>query len=165
MQTLWAPWRMEYILQPKPDGCFLCEVFSADPSRDAEHLVLHRGAACAVVMNRYPYNNGHLLVAPYRHVAGVGDLNRAERLEMMDLLAAAVRVLTRTIHPDGFNIGFNLGKVAGAGLEAHLHQHIVPRWNGDTNFMPVLAEVKVIPQALEALRDVLAKAFAEDLAP
>ncbi len=148
-QSLWAPWRMEYILAPRGGACFLCEAFAGDDDRAT--LVLLRGASCAVVMNRYPYNNGHLLVAPFRHVAEPADLSRGERAETMDLVERCVALLRRTVSPDGFNIGINLGKAAGAGLEAHLHTHVVPRWNGDTNFMPVLGGVKVIPQALDEL--------------
>lgn len=147
--ALWAPWRMDYILGPKDGECFLCAAARATDDR-AAHVVL-RGAVCFGLLNRYPYNNGHLLVAPYRHVSGLDELTDAERLELMTLSDALVRRLREKIHPDGFNLGLNLGKVAGAGLESHLHLHIVPRWNGDTNFMPVLADTKVIPQALDDL--------------
>lgn len=150
-KALWAPWRMEYIGRPSEPGCFLCDIFASDDDR--ANLVLFRGRSTAIVMNRYPYNNGHLMVAPYRHVAELGQLNADERAETMDLAAAAIDALRRTIHPDGFNMGINLGRVAGAGLETHLHTHVVPRWNGDTNFMPVLAGIKVIPQTLEELWD------------
>jgi ATP adenylyltransferase len=159
MDTLWAPWRMDYIQGPKQDGCFLCEILRAGGD-DRANLVLKRGRACAVVMNRYPYNNGHLMVAPYRHVAALADLTPEERVEMMDLLAASVAALAAAMSPDGFNAGINLGRVAGAGLETHLHQHLVPRWNGDTNFMPVIAETKVIPQALDDLWTALRPRFA-----
>ncbi|MBU4460994.1 MAG: HIT domain-containing protein [Verrucomicrobia bacterium] len=158
METLWAPWRIEYIKEAPKGGCFLCDILRAGGD-DRVNLVLKRGAVCAVVMNRYPYNNGHLMVAPYRHVARLADLTPEERLETMDLLDRSVEVLTSTIRPDGFNIGINLGRVAGAGLETHLHTHIVPRWNGDTNFMPVIGDTKVIPQALDDLWVTLRAAF------
>jgi ATP adenylyltransferase len=153
MEQLWAPWRMEYILQDKPDGCFLCDI-PADVA-DRETLLLKRGHHGAIVMNRYPYNNGHLMVFPFRHVSTLGDLSPDERLEIMDLLDQAVAALTQVAAPQGFNVGINLGKVAGAGLEEHLHVHVVPRWEGDTNFMPVTTDVRVIPQALTDLWDQL----------
>ncbi len=150
MQRMWAPWRMAYIMDSKPGpGCFLCDLFAAHADR--EHLVLRRGRLCGVVMNRYPYNNGHLMIAPYRHVADVADLTREERAEMMDWLAIAVGCLREAMRPEGFNSGINLGAVAGAGLKDHVHMHLVPRWGGDTNFMAVVGEVKVIPQMLDDL--------------
>ena len=156
MKALWAPWRMEYILGPKDTSCFLCgAIRSPSADRDREHLVLFRDRHGVIVMNRYPYNNGHLLVAPRRHVADLASLTRAERLTMMDLMDRGVRLLTKVMQPDGFNLGYNLGRAGGAGLEAHLHGHIVPRWNGDTNFMPVIGETKVIPQSLFDLYDLL----------
>lgn len=158
MQRLWAPWRMEYILKSRAEGCFLCEI--AQSGEDQKNLVLRRGAACLLLLNRYPYNNGHLMVAPYRHADTLEVLNDQERLELMSLAAAACTALNKAVHPDGFNIGINLGTPAGAGLKDHLHLHIVPRWEGDTNFMPVLAEVKVIPQALDDLWRQLSQALA-----
>lgn len=157
MDALWAPWRMEYILGDKDDGCFLCRILASGDDRN--NLVLKRGEHCAVVMNRYPYNNGHLMVTPYRHLSSLRDLTGEEKTETMELLTLAVEVLGRTIEPDGFNIGINLGRVAGAGLEDHIHTHIVPRWNGDTNFMPVTGSVKVIPQSLLDLWDSLCEPF------
>ena len=159
MEQLWAPWRMEYILQDKPGGCFLCDILAG--TDDRETLVLKRGRYCAIVMNRYPYNNGHLLVFPFRHASALADFSGAERLEIMDLLDQAVAALTRVAAPQGFNVGINLGKVAGAGLEEHLHVHVVPRWEGDTNFMPVTADVRVIPQALHELWEQLYPVFNE----
>ncbi len=158
MKPLWAPWRMDYIRQPKQGGCFLCDMFRA--AADRENLIVRRGPTCAIVMNRFPYNNGHLMVAPYRHFPDLAGLNDGERLELMHLIEKGVEALKAAVRPDGFNIGINLGRVAGAGLDTHLHLHIVPRWNGDTNFMPVLADTKVIPQTLEELRDQLAAALA-----
>lgn len=152
-KRLWAPWRMEYIASPKENGCFVCRAFEAEDDRAG--LVLKRGRACGILMNRYPYSNGHLMVCPYRHVGDVAELNPAERAESMDLLADAVAALRAVVQPQGFNLGINMGPVAGASLVDHLHTHIVPRWEGDTNFMPVVAGVKVIPQALDELWQLL----------
>jgi len=160
MKNLWAPWRMEFISTLREDtGCFLCDAAQGDvPAPDAPsgkaqetNLVIHRGKRCFAVLNRYPYSNGHLLIAPYEHKADLGDLDDETLLEIMTTARDAKKALTDVSAPDAFNIGFNLGKDAGAGLMEHLHMHVVPRWRGDTNFMPVLADVKVIPQALCAL--------------
>lgn len=147
--ALWAPWRMDYIAGPRSDECFLCA--AARPGREREHLVVRRRGPVFVLLNRFPYNNGHLLVAPVRHVAGLEDLAPEERLGLLDAADEALRALRACVRPEGFNLGFNLGRIAGAGLESHLHLHIVPRWGGDTNFMPVVGAVKVIPQALDEL--------------
>ena len=144
-EPLWAPWRLEYVQGGgDAEGCIFCAA-AAGEGRD---LVVRRGERAYAVMNLYPYSNGHLMVAPYRHLAGPGDLDEVERAELWRLLDEAVRALTAAMSPDGFNAGINLGRVAGAGVEGHLHLHVVPRWNGDTNFMPVLADVRVIPEAL-----------------
>ena len=156
-KTIWAPWRIEYILGEKEGICFLCRMFAEN--RDRENLVLKRGKTCAVVMNRYPYNNAHLMVTPYRHIEHLKDLTPEERLEMTDLSIEAVEVLKAELSPEGFNLGCNLGGAAGAGLKDHIHQHIVPRWTGDTNFMPVIADTRVMPQALMAQYDVLHPLF------
>jgi len=148
---------MEYILKSRQKGCFLCDIIQA--KADRKNLVLCRGKLCVLVVNRYPYNNGHLMVAPYRHVASLQVMNDAERSELLSLAATACTALKKAMHPDGFNIGINLGTTAGAGLKDHLHLHIVPRWEGDTNFMPVMAGVKVIPQSLDALWRQLRKAL------
>ncbi|MCD6405554.1 MAG: HIT domain-containing protein [Planctomycetes bacterium] len=151
MKRLWAPWRMKYIEEiPKTDGCFLCEAAEAGEAGD-ENLVVWREDLALCVMNRYPYNNGHLLVAPCRHEGEIGSLCEEERAALFGGLVRAKDLLQKVMSPDGFNIGLNLGRVAGAGLESHLHFHVVPRWNGDTNFMPVLADTKVIPEALSDL--------------
>ena len=147
---------MTYIGTAKDTGCFMCDICK---SRDDEaHLVIKRGKKCVLVMNRYPYNGGHLMVAPKRHVATLKDMNSAEQLEMMQMTAEATELLRKVSRPDGCNIGVNLGEAAGAGLKDHIHMHIVPRWSGDTNFMPVFADIKIIPQALEELGDLLRKA-------
>jgi ATP adenylyltransferase len=157
MDQLWAPWRLAYVAAAKPptgnDPCFICQGLAAADNRAA--LIVHRTPASAVLLNRFPYNNGHLLVAPRAHKGQLGELSADELLEIMETLRQMVRLLDRLMHPDGYNVGLNLGRVAGAGLPGHLHWHVVPRWQGDTNFMPVLADTKVISQSLEALYDLL----------
>ena len=154
-QQLWAPWRLSYVAEPdKSDGgCFLCRY--RDDNSDTKNHVICRSQSSLVVLNRYPYNNGHLLIAPLEHKATLDDLNDAEFLDMMNLMRRLTSVLSRVLTPDGFNIGLNLGQAAGAGLPGHIHWHVVPRWVGDTNFMPVLGNAKVIPQSLEALYELL----------
>ncbi len=158
MKQLWAPWRIEYILGKKPRGCILCE--KPRERRDEENYILLRGKLCYVMLNAYPYNNGHLMISPYRHVVSFDELSDDECMEMMRVLRLSLVALRKALSPDGFNIGANLGKTAGAGME-HLHLHVVPRWSGDTNFMPVLAETKVISEHLRATYQKLKKAFDE----
>jgi ATP adenylyltransferase len=146
MDKLWAPWRMEYILQEKPEGCIFCD--KPKENRDRENLILYRGIHSFVIMNFYPYNNGHLMVVPYRHTADLAGLSMQERVEMMELLGRCTTILTTAMNSQGFNVGMNLGRVAGAGVDDHLHFHLVPRWNGDTNFMPVTGHTKVLSQGL-----------------
>jgi ATP adenylyltransferase len=155
MERLWAPWRMEFILQEKDGGCFLCDAVAAGPEADRELLVLERGTSAFVIMNRYPYNNGHLLVSPKRHGGEFGEMTAGESAEVMALAQKWQRIICESMSADGFNMGMNLGHCAGAGVADHLHLHIVPRWNGDTNFMPVLADAHVVPQALAELYDKL----------
>lgn len=153
-QNLWAPWRMQYIrglgTELTDEGCFLCRDWN-EPDRDAEHHVLLRRRSTFLVMNRFPYTNGHLLVAHVRHVGDLTDLTDDELHEMMGLIRDAERALRATLNPQGFNIGYNIGACAGAGLPGHLHAHIVPRWSGDTNFMAVLDQTRVIPDALDTV--------------
>ncbi|MBI4260872.1 MAG: HIT domain-containing protein [Actinobacteria bacterium] len=148
MERLWSPWRMEYITAARDEstGCIFCELPERD---DAEALILYRGERGFVVLNAYPYNPGHLMVAPFRHVADLGELDDDEVLDVGRLLQVAERTLREEMSPDGFNLGMNLGRVAGAGVPGHLHWHVVPRWNGDTNFMPVVGETRVLPESLE----------------
>jgi ATP adenylyltransferase len=148
MQHLWAPWRMEFIKAPKPSGCFFCEAAAADPSNDATNLVLARAELTLVILNRYPYNNGHLMVAPNAHLADLEDLPAGTANELTALTQRSLRVLREVLAPQGFNLGINAGKVAGAGVADHVHQHVVPRWEGDTNFMPVVAQAKVLNESL-----------------
>jgi len=148
---LWAPWRIPYIRGlEKDDGCFLCHDF-AHPEEDEANLVLWRTGRSLVVLNRFPYNNGHLLVAPARHIADLTETSPEEMLELLQLVREAQRALSLAINPHGFNVGMNFGRCAGAGLPGHLHIHIVPRWNGDTNFMSVCSDTKVVSQSLADL--------------
>jgi ATP adenylyltransferase len=161
MDQLWAPWRLAYVANPKPpadDECFICRGLAQ--TDDRANLIARRGARSVVLLNRFPYNNGHLLVAPSAHKADLRALDDAEALEMQQTLARLVEVLTGLLRPDGWNVGLNLGRVAGAGLPGHLHWHLVPRWSGDTNFMPVVADVRVISQSLDSLYDLLVDALA-----
>ncbi len=139
------------------DDCFLCR--AARDEGEEKEIVIHRAPESFCIMNRYPYSNGHLLIAPYRHTGDLDDLTSSEMLEMMELLRMARAALTESVRPHGFNVGLNLGRAAGAGLESHIHWHIVPRWVGDTNFMPVFGSTKVIPQALHELADLLREAW------
>ena len=168
-EQLWAPWRLGYILgeknppQPLDAGsllpganadCFLCH--GAPEGDDRQRMVVARGAQTITLLNRYPYNNGHLLVAPQRHLARLDELGDALQLELSQTISRMVGALETIMQPQGFNVGLNLGRAAGAGVPGHLHWHIVPRWNGDTNFMPAIAAVRTIPQSLEALWELLA---------
>ncbi len=160
MDRIWAPWRMTYIEGSiKPDGCIFCDFPRQD--RDAELHILHRGDRAFVILNAYPYTNGHLMVAPYRHGSDLNDLAAEELQEMMVLTRRCVNALKAAFGPDGFNVGMNMGHVAGAGIADHLHMHIVPRWNGDTNFMAVCGDVRVVPQHLSATYERLMKPFAQ----
>ena len=146
MKHIWAPWRIEYIRAEKPAGCILCD--NPKGKRDKQNYILYRGKNNFIMLNSYPYNPGHLLVAPYRHTANLEELTDEERDEHYRLVSRSIVVLKEVFQPGGFNMGANLGKVAGAGIDDHFHSHIVPRWQGDTNFIPVLGDVRVIPQAL-----------------
>ncbi len=157
MDILWAPWRIDYILSEKEKGCIFCP--GEDRSRDRERLILYVGSYSVVLMNKFPYNNGHLLVAPRRHIPDIISLTDEEAMEMFHMIRESTGILKEVMNPDGFNVGLNMGKVAGAGIEEHLHFHIVPRWNGDTNFMPVLGEVRVIPEHLRQTYDKLLPYF------
>lgn len=146
-----APWRIGYIRKLPTEGepaCFLCEAWGK-PDEDTARLVLHRSATGMILMNRYPYSNGHLMVVPGEHVSDLSDMSPEGRAELMEQIVLAERVIDATMNPQGINIGFNIGRAAGAGLPGHLHAHLVPRWGGDTNFMHVVGQVRVIPQAME----------------
>lgn len=164
MEVLHAPWRIEYILGPKtPADGGSGSIFTriAQSSDDESNLVIARGRSCYAMLNNYPYNGGHLMIIPYREVPNFDDLLDDELLELMKLTRRCQHALTKAMQPHGFNIGVNLGKVAGAGIQEHLHIHIVPRWTGDTNFMPVLANTNVVPEALRETAAKLRAALAE----
>jgi ATP adenylyltransferase len=144
MKTLWAPWRMGYILSDKTGGCIFCELPKQD--NDRENLILYRSSHTFIIMNRYPYNNGHIMVVPYHHSPSLDGLNDETLLDFMKVTRHAVNSVRKAFMPEGFNIGINLGKVAGAGMETHIHLHMVPRWAGDTSFMTVFDDVRVIPE-------------------
>jgi ATP adenylyltransferase len=159
MKHLWSPWRLEYLQAPKADGCIFCRAVEGDDDRG--NLVLLRGERVFLILNRFPYNNGHLMVVPYAHVPSLEDLDAPTLVEMMLLLKQGLAALRSAMHPDGFNLGANLGHVAGAGVEEHVHFHVVPRWLGDTNFMPVVGDLRVVPQTWLQTYDQL-KAALED---
>jgi len=146
MEQLWAPWRIEYILQSEKGSCFLCE--KPKEENDESNLILYRGKGNFIILNSFPYNPGHLMVVPYRHISHLDEFTDEEAKEHFDLVKLGLKLLNEVIKPTGFNIGMNLGKVAGAGVDDHIHTHIVPRWQGDTNFMPVISNTKVLPEAL-----------------
>lgn len=158
MKQIWAPWRLEYIRSPREQGCIFCE--AAAGQGDRHTFVVARGARCFVIMNLFPYNTGHVMVVPYRHRSRPEDLDEDELLDLIRYTDYSLRVQERTLHPEGFNVGMNLGRAAGAGIDDHLHIHVVPRWVGDTNFMPVLGDVKVIPEHIDATYRRLVEGFA-----
>ncbi|MGQ9492897.1 MAG: HIT family protein [Anaerolineae bacterium] len=165
MKRIWAPWRMKYIAGEKPHNCVLCEALQA--SDDAAHYILYRGKKAVLMLNLYPYINGHLMVVPYLHVGDLMELDEETLSDMMLLTKKGLQALRGAMNnPHGFNVGINLGRVAGAGIQDHVHIHIVPRWEGDTNFMPVLADVRIIPESLDdtynKLSAALRKAERED---
>lgn len=161
MERLWTPWRMEYIksatTDDEPDGCIFCDLPGSGD--DERTLILTRSARAFVILNRYPYNPGHLMVAPFRHVGDLAELEDQELTETVVLVRESVRALRDEWEPNGFNVGMNLGRVAGAGVPGHLHWHVVPRWHGDSNFMPVIGQTKVLPELLEETYRKLRPAF------
>ncbi len=146
MEQIWAPWRIKYIQTEKPAGCILCE--KPKQNNDALNYILHRGDRNFIIMNSYPYNPGHLMIAPYRHIANLEELTGEELHEHFQIVSRSIKILKQVFNPAGFNIGINMGKVAGTGIDDHIHTHIVPRWQGDTNFMPVISDIRVVPEAL-----------------
>ena len=157
MDKLWAPWRIEYIRAPKGKGCVFCT--KSELGDDRDNLVLFRGENSFILMNLYPYSNGHLMIAPYQHTSETTDLSRTTNTEIMTLVNQSMEILKTTMKAEGFNFGANLGKAAGAGIEEHLHYHVVPRWTGDTNFMPVLGHTKVMVEGLQETWDILKPHF------
>jgi ATP adenylyltransferase len=163
-ERLWSPWRSEYVKGPEThseQGCPFCELPGRGPEHDAESLILHRGDKTFAILNAYPYNPGHLMAVTFRHVAGFDELTADELHELADLCQRAVRALKACMGPHGFNVGINAGTVAGAGISDHIHQHVVPRWGGDTNFMPVVGRTRVLPELLTETYERLAPAFAD----
>jgi ATP adenylyltransferase len=160
-QKLWAPWRLEYIRRPGSDECIFCRAASPE-GEDEENHVVHRGERCFVLLNAFPYASGHLMIAPYEHVPSIEDLEPGALTELMALSQRALAALRANYGPEGFNLGINLGKVAGAGFEDHVHLHVVPRWGGDTNFMPVVGDTRVLPQAVHESWVELRERFAQD---
>ncbi len=158
MKKHWAPWRMAFILGPKDKACIFCNLPKLKNDRD--NLILYRGRYNFVILNKFPYNNGHLMVVPYRHIKDPYNLKRPENTEMMELFGITHRALEQTMHPQGHNMGMNLGTAGGAGIRDHLHLHVVPRWAGDTNYMPILADTKVLVEHLSETYDRLAPAIA-----
>jgi ATP adenylyltransferase len=156
MEHLWTPWRLEFVTGAKPSGCIFCD--KPKENRDRENLILFRGMACFVILNRFPYNNGHLLVVPYAHQPDLPLLPAKTAAEMMQLTQHCISVTRALLHPQGFNIGMNIGQCAGAGIADHVHLHLVPRWEGDTNFMTVIPDTRVIPELLEQTYDRLIEA-------
>jgi ATP adenylyltransferase len=158
-QRLWAPWRLEYIKATKTGACIFCEKLATGDDEAA--LIAHRGRRCFVILNAFPYNNGHVMVAPYEHISALEGLDPESSTEMMELVQLSLRAIASAYGPDGYNVGLNQGKIAGAGVEGHVHIHVVPRWTGDTNFMPVVAETRVLPEELGATWRSLRASFAE----
>jgi ATP adenylyltransferase len=157
MHKLWAPWREKFIFGPQEKGCIFCKRLKQ--KKDSQNYILYRGKSCFVIMNLYPYNTGHLMVVPNRHVGKLQGLTEAESLELMAASARSVSALQKALKPQGFNLGMNLERAAGAGIAGHLHLHVVPRWNGDTNFMPILAQTKVLSLSLKSVYAKLKKSF------
>jgi ATP adenylyltransferase len=158
-RPLWAPWRIDFIRSDKENRCFLCVTDSPSDTYE-EKLIIARGKEVFVILNRFPYNSGHLMIAPYRHIGDISELTASERAELFDVTVAAKNVLQKLMRPEGFNAGFNLGTAGGAGVADHIHFHVVPRWNGDTNFMPVLDDTRVVPEALEKTAGLLRENWA-----
>lgn len=161
MQHLWTPWRSVYMEEKKDKSrCIFCDAVR-DPASDERNLVVFRGAACIAILNKYPYTSGHLMIAPFLHVSRLAGLSAAAADEMMQLVRRAEQALQRAYHPDGLNVGMNLGEAAGAGIDQHIHMHVLPRWNGDANFMTCVAETRIIPEALEDTYSKLRDEFAQ----
>ncbi len=150
MKKIWAPWRSKFIYHKKNKGCIFCTKPRAH--RDKENLIIERGRTVYALLNLYPYNNGHIMLAPYRHVKNITALTPNELVELFGMLKGTLKILHKALKPHGYNVGFNIGRIAGAGYDKHVHLHVVPRWLGDTNFMPVIGDTKVISESLEGLR-------------
>ncbi len=160
MENMWAPWRMEYVSTSgsKTEGCVFCNVVKED---DKKNHIVYRGKYCYVILNKFPYNNGHMMIVPYSHTGDLLELSEDEQAECHQLINKSILVLREVLNPDAMNLGMNLGKAAGAGIAEHIHYHILPRWDGDTNFMPVLAGTKVISESLDATHIKMSRKFKE----
>jgi ATP adenylyltransferase len=152
---MFTPWRKKYILSTKSDKCIFC----ADESKDEENMVVYRSEYCFVIINKYPYNNGHLMVVPNRHIKQLNDLAEVEMTDLFNIVKLTEKVIIKEYNPEGINIGINIGKAAGAGIDEHLHVHLVPRWNGDTNFMTTISETRVIPEDLNETYNLVKNQF------
>jgi ATP adenylyltransferase len=159
LSRLHAPWRIKYIAMPKTDECIFCT--KPREGKDEDNYIVHRGPKCFIILNMFPYNTGHVMIAPYRHISSLEDLTDDESLDLMRLTSLALKILRKAYAPDGFNIGVNIGGAAGAGIADHVHLHVVPRWIGDTNFMVVISNTKVIPEMLKSTFEKLKKALFE----
>jgi ATP adenylyltransferase len=157
MERIWAPWRVSYIRQQKPSGCIFCDKPKED--RDKENFILYRGNKNIIIMNAFPYNPGHLMVVPFRHICKLEDMTPEERNEHYEMVSWSVGILREVALSECFNIGMNLGRTAGAGIDDHIHTHIVPRWNGDNNFMPVIADIRIISESMEDIYERLREKF------
>lgn len=160
-RPLWAPWRVEYVTKPKTGDCVFCAAAAADGGDEEGELVVERGELCFTMLNAFPYAAGHVMVSPYRHVGELEELTEGETSELMRLATSAIAALRGVMNPAGFNVGLNLGRVAGAGFADHLHLHVVPRWEGDTSFMPVIGDTGIVSQALADTATALREALAE----
>jgi ATP adenylyltransferase len=157
---LYSPWRIDYILSKKDNKCIFCH--KPNENNDAENLILYKSKFCFVIMNRFPYNNGHLLIVPFRHVSTLNDLNSEEICDLFETVKLCEKVVNKLYHCDGINIGMNLGKAAGAGIDDHLHVHLLPRWNGDSNFMTTIGATRVLPESFESAYAKLKQSFSEE---
>ncbi len=160
-KTLWAPWRMDYILGPKPEGCVFCKAVSDGEQSYADNLILHMGKRAFIMMNRYPYSHGHVMILPRQHVSWLEDLDHETQVELFELVVEAQSAIKKALSPQGLNLGMNLGSAAGAGIDDHIHVHVVPRWNGDTNFMPMLADARSMPEHLTETYRTFSQSFSE----
>ena len=154
---MWAPWRLDYIRGPKSDTCIFCD--AVETKEDRKHYVVHRGEHCFVLLNAFPYNNGHVMVAPYKHCPSIEELDEPALTELMTLAQRSIAAIRGVYKADGFNLGVNQGAIAGAGIEEHMHLHVVPRWSADTNFMPVIGDTRVLPQSLDQSWEELTSAW------
>jgi ATP adenylyltransferase len=163
-ETLWAPWRMDYILGPKPDSCVFCEALKAGAEYFSNNYILKVERNAYVIMNRYPYTHAHIMIVPARHVSALEDLSTEEHRDLFDLVVRSQTIIRRSFEPQGLNIGMNIGTAGGAGIKDHLHVHVVPRWNGDTNFMPMLADSRCMPEHISETYEKLLPAFTKESA-